>query len=281
LWNRQKTRGCTSYHDFGAFLRHFAFWTIIDNFSTFFRRYVQPRKYFKKVENLRIYDPVFDSEKTKKKFFFWKVHFSKVFDWLFHFNNFTRKLYFFSLIFLASKKSQKSGSTCPWELIYWTCIMEFLVLNQKSNCWRGFEPFFHFDVKTKKLYFFSLILLASKKSQKNGSTCPWELIYWTWIMEFLVFYQKTNGLRGFEPFSHFDVNKKSCIFSRWYFSTQKHLKKVDQHVRESRFIDYVQWESVLFLENFLQKKRIVSKKRETSFWANFPADEKNNILYDL
>ena len=49
-----KTPCCTSYHDFEAFLRHFVFSTIINNFSTFFRRYVQPRKYFKKVENLTI-----------------------------------------------------------------------------------------------------------------------------------------------------------------------------------------------------------------------------------
>ena len=29
--------------------------------------------------------------------------------------------------------------------------MEFLVFNQKTDCVRSFEPFFHFDVKTKKL----------------------------------------------------------------------------------------------------------------------------------
>jgi hypothetical protein len=44
--------------------------------------------------------------------------------------------------------------------------MEFLVLNQKTNCLGGFEPFFHFDVKTKKLFFSSLILLASKNLKK-------------------------------------------------------------------------------------------------------------------
>ena len=49
----EKTPCCTSYHDFEAFLRHLAFLTIINNFSTFFRRYLQPRKYFKKVENYR------------------------------------------------------------------------------------------------------------------------------------------------------------------------------------------------------------------------------------
>jgi hypothetical protein len=43
---------------FEAFLRHFVFSTIIDNFSSFFRRYVQPRKYFRKVENLSICRPV-------------------------------------------------------------------------------------------------------------------------------------------------------------------------------------------------------------------------------
>ena len=69
----EKKLCCTLYHDFGAFLRHFAFWAIIDNFSTFFRRYVQPRKYFKKVENLTISWPVFESEQkiiflAKKKF---------------------------------------------------------------------------------------------------------------------------------------------------------------------------------------------------------------------
>ena len=42
--------------------------------------------------------------------------------------------------------------------------MEFLVFNQTTDPLRGFEPFFHFDVKTKKLYFVSLIFLASKKS---------------------------------------------------------------------------------------------------------------------
>ena len=38
------------------------------------------------------------------------------------------------------------------------------VFNQTTDPLRGFEPFFHFDVKTKKLYFVSLIFLASKKS---------------------------------------------------------------------------------------------------------------------
>ena len=56
----EKPPCCTSYHDFEAFLQHFVFSTIINNFSTFFRRYVQPQKYFKKVENLTIYGPVFD-----------------------------------------------------------------------------------------------------------------------------------------------------------------------------------------------------------------------------
>ena len=36
---------------FEAFPRHFYFPTIIDNFSTFFRGYFQPRKNLKKVEN--------------------------------------------------------------------------------------------------------------------------------------------------------------------------------------------------------------------------------------
>ena len=43
---------------------------------------------------------------------------------------------------------------------------------QKCDFLEGFEGFFHFDVKTKKLYSSSLILLASKKSQKSGSACP-------------------------------------------------------------------------------------------------------------
>ena len=60
----EKTPCCTSYHDFEAFLRHFVFSTIINNFSTFFRRYVQPRKYFKKVENLTVYRPGFESAKN-------------------------------------------------------------------------------------------------------------------------------------------------------------------------------------------------------------------------
>ena len=68
----------TEIHVFEAFLRHFHFSTIINNCSTFFRRYLQPRKYFKKVENLRIYDPVFDLEKIKKIFFFEKSIFRRV-----------------------------------------------------------------------------------------------------------------------------------------------------------------------------------------------------------
>ena len=68
----EKTPCCTSYHDFGAFLRHFVFSTIIDNFSTFFRRYVQPRKYFKKVENLTISWPVFESEQKNSIFIFYE-----------------------------------------------------------------------------------------------------------------------------------------------------------------------------------------------------------------
>ena len=74
----EKKLCCTLYHDFGAFLRHFAFWAIIDNFSTFFRKYVQPRKNFKKVGNLRIYDPVFDLEKILEIFFFKKSIFRRV-----------------------------------------------------------------------------------------------------------------------------------------------------------------------------------------------------------
>ena len=46
----EKTPCCTSYHDFEAFLRHFVFSTIINNFSTFFRGYVQPRIFQKKVD---------------------------------------------------------------------------------------------------------------------------------------------------------------------------------------------------------------------------------------
>ena len=91
-------------------------------------------------------------------------------------------------------------------------IMEFLVLNQKTNCLRGFEPFFNLDVKTKKPYFFSLIFLTSKKFQKSGSTCPWESIYWACVMEFLVFNQTTDSLRGFEPVFHFDVKTKKLHF---------------------------------------------------------------------
>ena len=68
----------TEIHVFEAFLRHFHFSTIINNFSTFWCWYFQPRKHFKKVENLRIYDPVFDSEKTKKNFFFEKSIFRRV-----------------------------------------------------------------------------------------------------------------------------------------------------------------------------------------------------------
>ena len=88
----EKTPCCTSYHDFEAFLRHFVFSTIINNFSTFFRRYVQPQKYFKKVENLTIYGPVFEFfgkkwSLSKKKIvfdvfeaFLWYVVFSTIID---------------------------------------------------------------------------------------------------------------------------------------------------------------------------------------------------------
>ena len=68
----EKTPCCTSYHDFEAFLRHLAFLTIINNFSTFFRRYLQPRKYFKKVENLSIYGPVFESEQKNSILIFYE-----------------------------------------------------------------------------------------------------------------------------------------------------------------------------------------------------------------
>ena len=54
---------------FDGFPRHFDFSTIINNFPTFLCWYVQPRKYFQKVENLRIYWPVFDF-KPKKHIFF-------------------------------------------------------------------------------------------------------------------------------------------------------------------------------------------------------------------
>ena len=47
-----KSENVHSYHDFEAFLWHFVFSTIINNFSTFFRRYVQPQKYFKKSRKL-------------------------------------------------------------------------------------------------------------------------------------------------------------------------------------------------------------------------------------
>ena len=52
---------------FGGFPRHFDFSTIINNFSTFLCWYVQPQKYFKIVENSRIYGHVLD--------FFWKKNF--------------------------------------------------------------------------------------------------------------------------------------------------------------------------------------------------------------
>ena len=55
---------------FGAFPRHFAFTTIIDNFSTFFRRYFQPQKSKEKVENLRV--RIF-----RQKTFFFGKHFLK------------------------------------------------------------------------------------------------------------------------------------------------------------------------------------------------------------
>ena len=76
-----KTPCCTSYHDFEAFLRHFIFLTIINNFSTFFRRYVQPRKYFKKVGNLTISWPVFESEQKNSILIFYEnfIFFSRFF----------------------------------------------------------------------------------------------------------------------------------------------------------------------------------------------------------
>ena len=48
------------FDDFEAFLWHFDFTKIIGNFFPFFRRYFQLQKYFKKVENFRIYGPVFE-----------------------------------------------------------------------------------------------------------------------------------------------------------------------------------------------------------------------------
>jgi len=147
-------------------------------------------------------------------------------------------MYLSSLILFASKKSQKSGSTCPWEPIYWIWIMEFLVFNQKTDRWRGFEPFFHFDVKTKKLYFFSLIFFGLKIFQKSRSTCPSDPIYWSCVMEFLVFNQKTNCLRGFESFFHFDVKTKKLYFLMLIFLASKKLETVDLHVRESQFTEH-------------------------------------------
>ena len=112
----------------------------------------------------------------KKNFFlnFQKCDFSEGFEGFFLFDVKTKTLYFSSLICFASKKSQKSGSTCPWEPIYWTWIMEFLVFNQKTNCLGGFEPFFHFDVKTKRLYFFPLIFTG----RDGPPRCT------TWAVEF-------------------------------------------------------------------------------------------------
>ena len=57
------------FDDFEAFLWHFDFTTIIDSFSTFFRRYFQPQKYFKKIENLSICRPV-DFILAKKRQYF-------------------------------------------------------------------------------------------------------------------------------------------------------------------------------------------------------------------
>jgi ribosomal 50S subunit-associated protein YjgA (DUF615 family) len=74
------------FEDFGAFLRHFDFTTIIDNFSTFFRRYFQPQKYFKKVENLRICRPVFEIFLQKKSFLPKKIVFEDFGAFLRHFD---------------------------------------------------------------------------------------------------------------------------------------------------------------------------------------------------
>jgi len=49
---------------------------------------------------------------------------------------------------------------------------ENFIFFQKTGSSRGFDPFFDFDVKTQKLYFFSEIILVSKEAQKSRSTCP-------------------------------------------------------------------------------------------------------------
>ena len=68
----EKTPCCTSYHDFEAFLRHFVFLTIINNLSTLFRSYVQPRKYFKNVEKLTMYWPLFEFEQKSSFLIFYE-----------------------------------------------------------------------------------------------------------------------------------------------------------------------------------------------------------------
>jgi len=53
-----------------------------------------------------------------------------------------------------------------------TMNSENFIFFQKTGSSRGFDPFFDFDVKTQKLYFFSEIILVSKEAQKSRSTCP-------------------------------------------------------------------------------------------------------------
>ena len=70
-----------------------------------------------------------------------------------------------------------------------------------ENEWlERFWAVFPFWCKSKKLYFFSLILLDSKTSQKSRSTCPWEPIYWLCTIEFHFFFWKSGFTRGLEPF---------------------------------------------------------------------------------
>jgi len=141
--------------------------------------------------------------------FFWKKYFLTVFLLLFIFGDILKKLRLLSLILFASKISQKSGSTCPWEPIYWSRKQNFWVFFWKTYFLTVFQWFFIFDVILKKLRLLSLILFASKKSQKSGSTCPWEPIYWSRKKKNLSFFLKKIFFDCFSFVFHF-----SCYFKK-------------------------------------------------------------------
>jgi len=192
-------------------------------------------KTFWKSRKLKGLPTDFRFQKKKKKFNFQKCDFLEGFEGFVYFDVKTKKLYFSSLILLASKKSQKSGSACPSEPIYWTWMMEFLVFNQKTNYLGGFEPFFHFDVKTKKLYFSSLIWPASKFFPKSRKLKDFPTDFHKNII-IIKKHARRVGARAltrctfhsFSPLFSYDFTKssnKSLFFEKWFCRIRKKRQK--------------------------------------------------------